>query len=90
MLNGISKIPKIPMGNPQIPILLLNGHTNSSIWSKDKIGIMKFLLISESPASLPPTQKNSTYPSQAGAIELLLISNNLFLMIQASQVFTCS
>ena len=35
MLIGISKIPKIPMGNPQIPILLLNGHTNSSSWSKD-------------------------------------------------------
>ena len=28
MLNGILQIPKIP-------ILLLNGHTNSSIWSKD-------------------------------------------------------
>ena len=28
MLIGISKIPKIP-------ILLLNGHTNSSSWSKD-------------------------------------------------------
>ena len=34
MLIWISKIPKIPMGNPKIPILLLNGHTNSSIWSK--------------------------------------------------------
>ena len=34
MLNGILQIPKIPMGNPKIPILLLNGHTNSSIWSK--------------------------------------------------------
>ena len=57
---------------------------------KPQIGIMKFLLISESPASLPPTQKNSTYPSQAGAIELHLIWNYLFLMNQTSQVFTCS
>ena len=31
MLIGISKIPKIP----KIPILLHNGHTNSSSWSKD-------------------------------------------------------
>ena len=29
MLNGILQIPKIP-------ILLLNGHTNSSSWSKKK------------------------------------------------------
>ena len=35
MLNGILQIPKIPMGNPKIPILLHNGHTNSSSWSKD-------------------------------------------------------
>ena len=35
MSNGILQIPKIPMGNPQIPILLLNGHSNSSSWSKD-------------------------------------------------------
>ena len=34
MLIWISKIPKIPMGNPKIPILLHNGHTNSSSWSK--------------------------------------------------------
>ena len=37
MLIGISKIPKIP-------ILLLNGHTNSSSWSKDpQIGIIWFI-----------------------------------------------
>ena len=73
MLNGILQIPKIPMGNPKIPILLHNGHTNSSSWPKSpQIGIMKFLLISESPASLPPTfffackmltTSGMTYPS---------------------------
>ena len=44
MLNGILQIPKIPMGNPQIPILLHNGHTNSSSWSnRPQIGIIWFI-----------------------------------------------
>ena len=44
MLIWISKIPKIPMGNPKISILLLNGHTNSSSWSKkNQIGIIWFI-----------------------------------------------
>ena len=32
---GFYKSPKSPWGTPKIPILLLNGHTNSSSWSKD-------------------------------------------------------
>ena len=31
---GFDKSPKSPWGTPKIPILLLNGHTNSSSWSK--------------------------------------------------------
>ena len=74
MLIGISKIPKIPMGNPQIPILLLNGHTNSSIWSKKtpnwNYEISAYIRI---PSISAPNKKNSTYPSQAGAIGIILI-----------------
>ena len=31
MLNGILQIPKIPMGNPKIPILLLNGQGEKTV-----------------------------------------------------------
>ena len=31
---GFDKSPKSPWGTPKIPILLPNGHTNSSSWSK--------------------------------------------------------
>ena len=37
------------------------------------------------PSIYAPNKKNSTYPSRAGAIDLLLIWNYLFLMIQASR-----
>ena len=75
MLIGISKIPKIP-------ILLLNGHTNSSIWSKDppnwNYEISAYIRI---PGISAPNKKNSTYPSQAGAIVVLTILNNLLFPI---------
>ena len=90
MLIGISKIPKIPMGNPQIPILLHNGQTNSSIWSRDPNWNYEISAYIRIPGISAPNKKNSTYPSQAGAIGIILIWNYLFLMIQASQVFTCS
>ena len=74
MSNGILQIPKIPMGIPQIPILLLNGHTNSSSWSKDppnwNYEISAYIRI---PGISAPNKKNSTYPSQAGAIEFSLL-----------------
>ena len=41
---GFDKSPKSPWGIPKIPILLLNGQTNSSIWSKKtQIGIIWFI-----------------------------------------------
>ena len=79
MLIGISKIPKIPMGNPKIPILLHNGHTNSSSWSKKtpnwNYEISAYIRI---PSIYAPNKKNSTYPSQAGAKDLLLIMRIIF------------
>ena len=72
MLIGIFKIPIFPMGNPKIPILLHNGHTNSSSWSKNnpnwnyEISAYKRI-----PSISAPNTKNSTYPSQAGAIHFL-------------------
>ena len=78
MLIGISKIPKIPMGNPQIPILLLNGHTNSSSWSKDPNWNYEISAYIRIPSISAPNKKNSTYPSQAGAIELVLNMRTIF------------
>ena len=66
MLNGISKIPKIP-------ILLLNGHTNSSIWSKDPNWNYEISAYIRIPSISALNKKNSTYPSQAGAIDLSLL-----------------
>ena len=70
MLNGISKIPKIP-------ILLHNGHTNSSSWSKDPNWNYEISAYIRIPSISAPNTKNSTYPSQAGAIELLLIMRTI-------------
>ena len=66
MLIGISKIPKIP-------ILLLNGHTNSSNWSKDPNWNYEISAYIRIPSIYAPNNKNSTYPSQAGAITVLTI-----------------
>ena len=76
MLNGILQIPKIPMGNPKIPILLLNGHTNSSSWSKDPNWNYEISAYIRIPSISAPNKKNSTYPSQAGAIEFLQFNFN--------------
>ena len=91
MLIGISKIPKIPMGNPQIPILLLNGHTNSSSWSKDppnwNYEISAYIRI---PSISAPNKKNSTYPSQAGAIGIILIMRTIFSFFPIPQRYSLS
>ena len=87
---GFYKSPKSPWGTPKIPILLLNGHTNSSSWSKAPNWNYEISAYIRIPSISAPNTKNSTYPSQAGAIELSLIWNYLFLMNQTSQVFTCS
>ena len=78
MLNGILQIPKIPMGNPQIPILLLNGHTNSSSWSKAPNWNYEIFAYIRIPSISAPNKKNSTYPSQAGAIDINVSKHILF------------
>ena len=71
MLIGISKIPKIP-------ILLLNGHTNSSSWSEDPNWNYEVSAYIRIPSISAPNKKNSTYPSQAGAIGIILIMRTIF------------
>ena len=71
MLIGISKIPKIP-------ILLHNGHTNSSSWSEDPNWNYEISAYIRIPSISAPNKKNSTYPSQAGAIDINVSKHILF------------
>ena len=76
---GFYKSPKSPWGTPKSPSYCIKDIPIQAAAQKPpQIGIMKFLLISEYPTSLPPTQKNSTYPSQAGAIGIILIMRTIF------------
>ena len=70
---GFDKSPKSPWGIPKIPILLLNGHTNSCSWSIDPNWNYEISAYIRIPSISAPNTKNSTYPSQAGAIGIILI-----------------
>ena len=73
------KNPQNPHGEPpKSPSYCITDIPIQAAGQKTQIGIMKFLLISEYPASLPPNTKNSTYPSQAGAIGIILIMRIIF------------
>ena len=74
MSNGILQIPKIPMANPQkSPSYCLTDIPIQAAGQKDPNWNYEISAYIRIPSISAPNKKNSTYPSQAGAIGIILI-----------------